>query len=53
MHSSGVLVLCLRVNDCDVGDWLDLPELTSIQMGDSAFHYASSLELKSIVIYSE
>ena len=34
-----VLVLCLRVIDCDVSDWLDLPELTSIQMGWSAFQF--------------
>ena len=32
-----VFVLCLRVNDCGVSDWIDLPELTSIQMGYSAF----------------
>ena len=39
MHSSVVLVLCLRVIDCDVIDWLDLPELTSIQLGASAFMF--------------
>ena len=39
MHSSIVLVLCLRVIDCDVSDWIDLPELTSIQMGRDAFEF--------------
>ena len=38
-HSIGVLVLCLRVIDCDVSDWIDLPELTSIQLGYSAFEF--------------
>ncbi len=32
-----VLVLCLRVIDCDVSDWIDLPELTSIQMGSDGY----------------
>lgn len=36
-----VLVLCLRVNDCDGSDCIDLPELTSIQLG------LSSLEFKN------
>ena len=49
MHSSIVLVLCLRVIECDVSDWIDLPELTSILIGNDAFYYAS-LELKSILI---
>ena len=39
MHLSIVLVLCLRVIDCDVNDWLDLPELISIQMGYEAFWF--------------
>ena len=47
-----VLVLCLRVSDCDVSDWIDLPELTSIQMGEDVFYYAS-LELKSSLIHRE
>ena len=53
MHSMSVLVLCLIVIDCDVSDWLDLPELTSIQLGDSAFRNTPSLELKSILIHNE
>ena len=53
VRSSIVLVLCLRVIDCDVIDWLDLPELTSIQMGDNAFYNTPSLELKSILIHVE
>ena len=39
VHSFGVLVLCLRVNDCDVNDWLDLPELTSISGGCSPLRF--------------
>ena len=33
--------------DCDVSDWIDLPELTSIQMGWRAFQFkdASSTTL--------
>ena len=45
-----VLVLCLRVIDRDVSDWLDLPELTSIQMGGWAFKFkvdASTLIMRS------
>ena len=34
-----VLVLCLRVTECDVSDRLDLPELTSIQMGYNALEF--------------
>ena len=34
-----VLVLCLRVIDCDMSDCLDLPELTSIQLGEDAFEF--------------
>ena len=25
--------------DCDVSDWIDLPELTSIQLGQSTFEF--------------
>ena len=32
-------MLCLRVIDCTVSDWIDLPELTSIQMGEDAFQF--------------
>ena len=48
-----VLALCLRVIDCGVNEWIDLPELTSIQMGDDSFYETPSLELKSILIHSE
>ena len=48
-----VLVLCLRVIDCGVNEWIGLPELTSIQMGDDSFYETPSLELKSILIHSE
>ena len=34
-----VIVLCLRVNECGVSDRLDLPELTSIQLGYNALEF--------------
>ena len=39
MHSAVVLVQCLRVVGLEREWWLDLPELTSIQFGDSAFWF--------------
>ena len=39
MHFFIVLVLCLKVIDCDMSDWIDLPELTSIQMGYNVFQF--------------
>ena len=52
MHSGGVLVLCLRVNQPEGEWWVDLPELTSIQLGLSAFcfkyDYSSELIMRSI-----
>ena len=47
MHSIGVLVLCLRVIDCDESDLTDLPELTSIQMGNNAFNGCSRVVFES------
>ena len=38
-RSTCVLVLCLRVIDCDESDLTDLPELTSIQMGNNALEF--------------
>ena len=37
-----VLVLCLRVIPSPVSDWIDLPELTSIQMGDGAIAFSGA-----------
>ena len=37
MHSGSVLVLCLRVNGLKREWWLDLPELTSIRLGEHTF----------------
>ena len=34
-----VIVSCLRVNECGVSDRLDLPELTSIQLGYNALEF--------------
>ena len=42
-----VLVLCLRVIDCDESDLTDLPELTSIQLGEYAFEYCSRVVFES------
>ena len=47
-----VIVLCLRVNDCDVSDWLDLPELTSIQMGMDAFKFKEDDESATLIMRS-
>ena len=51
-HSSIVIVLCLRVNDCGVSDWIDLPELTSIQMGRSAFQFWNSDDSTTLIMRS-
>ena len=37
MHLTIVLVQCLRVNGLKREWWIDLPELTSIQLGEDAF----------------
>ena len=47
-----VLVPCLRVNDCDVIDRLDLPELTSIQLGDDAFQFNSDDASSTLIMRS-
>ena len=38
-HSLIVLVQCLRVNGLKREWWLDLPELTSIRLGEDAFYF--------------
>ena len=53
MHSIIVLVSCLRVIDCDVSDWIDLPELTSIQMGESAFYFYYNDESSTLIMRSD
>ena len=52
-HSASVIESCLRVIDCDVNDRLDLPELTSIQMGLNTFRFKtdsvdSTLTMKNL-----
>ena len=49
MHSVGVLVLCLRVIDCDMIDRLDLPELTSIKMGFDSFMFKDDVSATLIM----
>ncbi len=39
MYSVYVLVLCLRVNGLKMEWWIDLPELTSIRLGEDAFFF--------------
>ena len=39
MHSKNVLVLCLRVVSSHLSNWLDLPELESIEAGYQALRF--------------
>ena len=48
-----VLVLCLRVIDCDVSDLLDLPELTSIQLGESVFRFNEDDDSSTLIMRSD
>ena len=50
MHSGIVLVQCLRVNGLEREWWIDLPELTSIQLGDGAFGFKNDISSKFISI---
>ena len=52
MHSLSVLVQCLRVNDLKREWWLDLPELTSIQLGDYAFQFKNDDESTELIMRS-
>ena len=47
-----VLVLCLRVIDCDESDLTDLPELTSIQMGNNAFRFKENDASSTLIMRS-
>lgn len=47
-----VLMLCLRVSDWDGIDGVDLPEVTSIQMGVSTFSFGSSDDSALLVMRS-
>ena len=47
-----VLVLCLRVNELKGGWWIDLPELTSIQLGSSAFRFNSDNSSSELIMRS-
>ena len=51
-RSTGVLVLCLRVIDCDVIDWIDLPELESIQFGYHSFAFKQNVVSSSLIMRS-
>ena len=41
------------MNDCDVIDWIDLPELTSIQMGGGAFYFNRNDESATLIMRSD
>ena len=45
-------MLCLRVSDWDGIDGVDLPEVTSIQMGVSTFSFGSSDDSALLVMRS-
>ena len=44
---------CLRVNDRDVSDCIDLPELESMQFGKDAFHFNYGYEPAELIMRSE
>ena len=52
MHSSIVLVWCLRVNGLKMEWWLDLPELTSIRFGIDAFWFKNN-ESSELIMRSD
>ena len=47
-----VIVSCLRVNECGVSDRLDLPELTSIQLGYNALEFEDD-ESSTLIMRSD
>ena len=49
VHSVSVLVWYLRVNDLEREWWIDLSELTSIQLGDSAFQFKDDYSTELIM----
>ena len=51
MHSVLVLVQCLRVNGLKREWWIDLPELTSIQLGEDAFRFTND-DLTELIMRS-
>ena len=52
MHMKSVLVQCLRVNCLKREWWLDLPELTSIRLGKSAFRFKYDDESTELIMRS-
>ena len=53
MHFIVVLVLYLRVNGLKREWWIDLPELTSIQLGYSAFVFKNYDESSELIMRSD
>ena len=52
MHSVIVLMLCLRVNGLKREWWIDLPELNSIRLGESAFQFKYDDESTELIMRS-
>ena len=52
LHSVFVLVQYLRVNDLKGEWWIDLPELTSIRLGDNAFRFKDDDESSELIMRS-
>ena len=46
-------MLYLRVNDCDVSDWIDLPELTSLQMDVDSFSFKYDDTSNTLIMRSD
>ena len=46
------LMLCLRVIPSRVNDWIDLPALERIQMGDGAFEFKDYYDASMLVLRS-
>ena len=53
MHSIAALVWCLKVCDLKWEWWLDLPELTSIQLGEHAFGFSYYSDSNHLVMRSK
>ena len=51
-HLRSVLVQYLRVNDLKGEWWIDLPELTSIRLGDNAFRFKDDDESSELIMRS-
>ena len=53
MHFKSALMQCLRVNLLEREWWIDLPELTSIQLGKDAFCFEHFCKASELIMRSE